>query len=382
MSDYYGSIAQEEVSFSTALALTTAPGDNYFKLMVFVGVSQADESLVGAHAAKELIELTSANFAELTIGALKDWLTAFYAKQSNIKTYIVVFVDKVLAAWDPAGLIAAFGEYAHLAYWKAMMYYPEVGDIPTLTEQDSVAYIALATLQKANANLSAPILVNEYDSDVFTSFATTLSGLIAAEDLDAFSVYHATAMLTAPAFAQLGITLGFLNVTGTPVGNSLDYVATNAISASGVAGINLTPTQQGQLRANKVGFFKTVGNGTGQVALIGGISLQNSVVAAEWIVQYNDYVCEIRTAEIITQMNSFKNRSMYSTILALLEAQLSKFGDTGGLGRLTQVRITAPAFNRLPTAPGDTFLIPNAWSATYVDNVRTVQVQGSLTIQA
>ena len=131
-----------------------------------------------------------------------------------------------------------------------------------------------------------------------------------------------------------------------------------------------------------VGYFKTVGNGTGQVALVGGVSLLGKVVAAQWLVQYNDYYCEIKVAELITKMNAFKNRATYNLILTILSVQLNRFADIVGTGRLTDLLITAPVFSKLPPAAGDTIVIPNAWRATYVDNVREVQVQGTLTIQA
>lgn len=382
MDDYQGSIAQENVSFGTSVALETIPGDNFYKLMVFVGLSQAGESLNEVPIAETLLEFNASSFATETKGLLNSWLTAFFAGATSGTAYVVVFEDlDGLDVWDPAGLTAAMESYKMLAYWKSMLYYPDSGGL-VLTEQDPVAYSLLATLQKADPKLTAPILLNEYDDLVLTTPATTLSGILSAASLDAFSVYHPEALTKAPVFVQLGIALGFLNDSGTPVGNSMDYVATGLINASGVDGKNLSSIEQTALKALNVGYFKTVGNGTGQVALIGGVSLLNRVIAADWLVQYNDYYCEIKVAELITKMNAFKNRATYNLILAILAVQLSRFGDTVGTGRLTDLLITAPVFSKLPPAAGDTIVIPNAWRATYVDNVREVQVQGTLTIQA
>lgn len=382
MDDYQGSIAQENVSFSTSVVLDTTPGDNFYKLMVLVGLSQAGESLETVPVAETLLEFTSSSYLTETKGLLKKWLAAFFAGASSSKVYVLVFVDQALGVWDEAGLESAMVKYADRAYFKGMLYYPTEGAALVLTKQDYVAYEALATIQKADSKLTAPILINEYDVLALTTPDVTISGLLKDAVLDGFSVYHATALDTAPVYAQLGITLGFLNSSGTPVGNSMDYVATNTINASGAAGAALGPTPQGILKAANIGYFKPVGNGTGYVALIGGVSLLGDVVAAEWIVQYNDFYNEIKVAELITRMNSFKNRATYSMILAIMGVQLERFADTVGTGRLTNLKITAPVFAKLPTAPGDTINIPNAWVATYVDNVREVQVQGTLIISA
>lgn len=383
MDDYQGSIAQENVSFGTSVALETVPGDNFYKLMVFVGLSQAGESLVDVPVGATLLQFTAANYATETKGKLKLWLQAFFAGAGNAGVFIVIFDDlDGSLAWDEVGLIEAFTEYKSLAYWKAMCYYPKSGGSRVLTEQDYTAYAALASLQKSDPMLTGPILLNEYDADIFTTPANTLSGQLTVAGLDAFSIYHPEALDKAPVFVQLGVTLGFLNDSGTPVGNSLDYVATLLISASGEAGANLSPTDQTSLRDLNVGYFKTVGNGTGQVALVGGESLLGRVIAADWIVSYNDYYNSIRVAELITRMNVFKNRATYNLILSIMSTQLNRFADTVGIGRLTNLQITAPIFSKLPPAAGDTIVIPNAWRATYVDNVREVQVQGSLIIGA
>lgn len=379
--DYQGSIAQENVSYNTQVVFSTTPGDNYYKLMLFVGISQAGLMLNTAPSVLTLLTLNKSSFAAETKGRLKDWLTSFFAAAGDTEVYVVVFVDKVGNVWDPAGLTAAMAQYKQLAYWKTMLYLAG-GDTPNPAALDYDATAALATLRKADKALTAPILVNEYAVSVLTGAGTSISEQLQDADLDAWSVYHPEGMEKAPVLAQLGVTLGFLNESGTPVGNSVDFVATNVIDASGVDGANLNPTQQTTLKGLKIGYFKTVGNGTGMVALIGGESLLGNFIGADWVTEYCDYVNEIKTAELITTINAFKNRKTYSQILAQLSAQLERFGDTAGTGRLKNILITAPVFSKLPVAAGDTIVIPNAWSATYVDNVRQVQVQGTLVIQA
>jgi hypothetical protein len=46
-------------------------------------------------------------------------------------------------------------------------------------------------------------------------------------------------------------------------------------------------------------------------------------------------------------------------------------------GRLDGFVITAPPFSQLPES-GDQIEVPNAWEATYIDEVREVTVYGTL----
>ena len=141
MDDYQGSIAQENVSFGTSVALETIPGDNFYKLMVFVGLSQVGESLNEVPIAETILEFNSSSFASETKGLLNAWLTAFFAGAGASKVYVVVFKDlTALDAWDPDGLTNAMEQYKMLAYWKAVLYYPASGGNLVLTAQDIVAY--------------------------------------------------------------------------------------------------------------------------------------------------------------------------------------------------------------------------------------------------
>ena len=57
---------------------------------------------------------------------------------------------------------------------------------------------------------------------------------------------------------------------------------------------------------------------------------------------------------------------------------LSLFIDSGSL---TNYSNTAPSFANLPKSDSTgTITVPNAWSANFVDSVRTVRVYGTLTI--
>jgi hypothetical protein len=92
-----------------------------------------------------------------------------------------------------------------------------------------------------------------------------------------------------------------------------------------------------------------------------------------------DVTTAIYVAAYLTSsaQGGFKNNDSYQAVLALLQKQLNIFAD---MGRLLDVKITAPTFAGLPAAAGGVITVPNAWSATYADNLRQVTVYGTLTI--
>ena len=88
---------------------------------------------------------------------------------------------------------------------------------------------------------------------------------------------------------------------------------------------------------------------------------------------------KVAVALMITVPNFLKNASNYGNIIGKMIAYLQLFGP-GGSGRLKNIQSTAPSFGALPAAKGDQIIIPDAWSATYVDQVREVQITGTLYI--
>jgi hypothetical protein len=172
-----------------------------------------------------------------------------------------------------------------------------------------------------------------------------------------------------------------LNGSGTAVGNSFDMVETKIIDASGALGTALDVSTQTVLKEAKIAYFKPVGDTTGGVALRGAETITGNVVPAIWIVDYCNYVNKVKTARYITKMNTLRTNSVYQGILLLLSSTVNLFTAKSGSGRLTAFSVTAPSFDKLPSS-GDTITVPNGWSATYVDNIRNVQVYGTLTIPA
>ena len=100
---------------------------------------------------------------------------------------------------------------------------------------------------------------------------------------------------------------------------------------------------------------------------------------ATWIVAYITYMTKVGIAVLITDVDYIKNASNYTTLVGVMVNNLNKFGPDGS-GRLSYLAMTPPAFENLPSAAGNEIVIPNAWSATYTDHVRSVKITGSLTI--
>lgn len=201
---------------------------------------------------------------------------------------------------------------------------------------------------------------------------------------DAFWVYHlpvavagttTTYIVHNGAFVALGLALNVVNNSGVYAGNSMDMVATDTITASGVDGQNLTVTAESTLKAANIGYFKTVGDTSGQVALYGGSSHKGKVISAYWIVSYCNYYNKCMVANYITRRNVYKSAATYDVLLAIMSTTVSKFVNSG---RLKGFSVTAPAYADLPVSAGDEIVVPNAWSATYQDDLRKVQVYGTL----
>lgn len=365
--DYQGSIAQENVVFSTEITLSTSPGDNMYKLAVYIPLAEAATLLASTAGivAGSVLSTNGNSFSTLVIGDLLDILTAFYTEQKNQTAYIIVFDNDA----TPAGptLSDVYTDMKSFAYWV------------TMSSTTVADWVALANLQKTNSDLTAPVLI---DTDTYSMADTTsVFYAFASAKLDSWMAYDPD-VSKHPIVYQLGRSLSFTNLSGTPVGNSMDFVVCTGISTPGVDGANLDPTEKSALEALNINYFNTIGNGTGSVALIGGKSLNSKVMAAEWIVAYCNFVNRIKVAEIITAMNAFRNAATYFKILQTLKTTVGLFTDTTGMGRLTAFKIIAPAFNKLPAVGGDNITVPNAWEATYVDNIRKVDVQGNLIIAA
>ena len=198
-------------------------------------------------------------------------------------------------------------------------------------------------------------------------------------DANTLTVGTGAAQISGP-LIQLGLSLGYLNATGTSVGNSLDMLQTGLIGPSGAGNTSLSATSMANLATINVGYFLYVGNTTGYVCLRGGKSVINNLPAASWCTSYIDYMSAVSAATYLAQQNRFKNNTTYQAILNILLNYLNLFSS---IGRLTGCTITAPSWTVAQTlSNGQSIVVPNAWQATFNDNVRNVTINGTLYISA
>ena len=373
MSQFKNSIAQSNVNYPIETVITPIAGENYSRALIFMNVTNAATYLPGVQsaAAGDLVELDSSNYGSLTGGRLKNWLVPFFTKATTAKVGIAIFDTDQEGDPDPipatAPLDAVYEAKKMYGYFKfAIGESAEYNDLQ----------VALSNLCSADP-LYSTLWVGTSDEGVLSENSALITSLNNAES-KARVIYNANPDING-ALAQLGATLSSVNTTGTPVGNSIDMVQFNTIGASGAAGEdgeyqNLTATQKATLDAQHIGYQTWVGDGTENVVTEGSLCLNGDSVGANWVKAYIEYMCKVTTANYMTRMNTFRNNQTYQGILLILTDQVRPFLE---FGRLSGFRLTAPTFDNLPKS-GDQITVPNAWEATYIDNVREVTVYGTL----
>lgn len=371
MAAFDGSIAQVNVQFPIETVIEPLSGENYTKALIFIPLAKAEEYLptTESPAAGQKIELDSSNYGKLTGGLLKTWLVPFFTSAQAAKIAVAIYDVDAEEVTAKAPLNKVYEAYKYYAYFK-------FGLAPS--DDYNALQTQLAQLCKADP-LYSQLWVGTSDPQVLTKGSSLVSALkgVAA---DARIVYNPDGTINA-ALAQLGATLAQSNATGTPVGNDIDMLAFNTIGASGADDAdgnptNLDATQKATLDEQKIGYNTYVGDSTENMVTEGSQTLQGNVVGAQWVKSYIEYMCKIRTANLITKRNKFRNNDQYQAILLILSDIVKDFLS---FGRLADFKITAPVFSALPKS-ADTIVVPNSWKATYIDKTRIVTVYGSLYI--
>lgn len=431
--DFLGSFAQENVSFQTRVVRTTRVGDIYWKVMVFVennrfvDASTPDWVLIPGSSTIKALTVTAADYASFTTGVLRSWLYDLFCNGFNGDCILVACAPKstssivyvfssdgetfyedeamTIVATIPEGITptlvegtkyqytsdtpssAEFIEAMDTAYdtLKAYAYHKTVCAAPTLAlDTDAFAVdpdiaVELATLCATDADLlsSAPYLPFTTTNPA-TPTSDPLYAALKAANKDAFMSAHQDTTRNAALFA-LGVALGSLNGSGTSVGNSIDMCKTGYITSSGPDGMNLSKAIRDNLKTLNIQTWKPIGDNSGNVAATGAKTLNGTVVQAQWIICYVTYMTKVAVAQMITVPNFLKNANNYTKICGVLLGYLKLFGPTGSR-RLKDIAMNTPSFENLPEAKDDVIIVPDAWSATYVDQIREVQITGTLYI--
>jgi len=397
--DYLGSLAQSFITFATSYQISANPGQNFENVLLYVGSGEAiaTSGTLGAYfpalsgvapAVSSLYTLNGQNYSTQVGGALLAWCTEFFSGNNNLSNlYVAVYDDSSTlggTVFPAAAVTALTTQYTNtkmLAYFK-MITCGTAGNFSNVTAQ-----LALAALCQADVGILSQCWIPSNDANLLTMGGATVAAQAKNNGYDAVVIYDAntltvgtgTAQVSGP-LIQLGLSLGYLNATGVSVGNNLDMLQTGLIGPSGAGNTSLTATQMANLATINVGYFLYVGNTTGYVCLRGGKSVINNLPAASWCTSYIDYMSAVSAATYLAQQNRFKNNTTYQAILSILAQYLNLFSS---IGRLTGATITAPAWAVAQTlSNGQSIVVPNAWQATFNDNVRNVTVNGTLYISA
>ena len=376
--DFRGSFADENVRFTTQVIKLSHYGDSYWKTMVFVEndrfVTVNDEwvSVPGSNEAVKAIAVSADTYVNHTTELLQSWLYDLFINANINDCILVAFGPKDSAT--EADLEAAYELMKMYAYHKTVC---AGGD--NVNDTEALKYeLKLAKLCKAdNEFISSipyfPMITATPDTDPLYQ-AISKEGTA-----DAFMVYHADTTRNG-ALYLLGLALADMNNgSGTPVGNSLNMQKSGNITSSGPDGSVPTPGQKTILDNAKVGYFKPVGDNSGNVACENGYSIKGDMVSATWVKGYITYMVKVGIAILITQRNFKKNESIYGKFIQILSNYISKFGSAGVL---EDTAITAPMYQNLPPASKSLITIPNAWVATYSDGVHEVRITGTMYIGA
>jgi hypothetical protein len=394
--DYSGSIAQNFISFATTYQVNANPGQNFNNVVLFVGSGEAvaNTSTLGnyfvasgaAPAVGSLYTVNGQNYTQTVGGPLLVWLTEFFSGNNNLSNvYIAIYDDSatvggtVFPSSSVTALTTQYQAYKMYGFFKYIT--NGTAGIPNNT----AAQLALASLCEADNTLLSQHWVDSNDANLLVAASGTIAYKLKSSGYDSVVNYSANTVTcgtgvcaVSPSLIQLGLSLGYINSTGTAVGNSLDMLATPITGPSGSGNTSITSTQMATLASINVGYFLYIGNTTGQVALRNGKTCLGNIPAAQWVTSYIDYMSAVSAASYLAQYNRFKNNTTYQAILSILMGYLSAFVSTG---RLTGASITAPSWSTVSSlSNGQTITIPNAWSATFNDNVRNVTVNGTLFI--
>lgn len=383
--DFLGSIAQEDVQFITEVLRVTNPGDNYWRTMFFIEearfVRDPDAFVLIPGTGFKVATVTRDDYSQVARGLLQSWLYDLFCSNNVNFAYLVIAGEDV--AGDTAdfieGMTNAYHALKDYAYWKIAC----AGSDTALNPAIAVALSLLAAEDRDLLSGAIPLpytTATPEDPTTDPLYDAFVNGTVDVTKHHAFWTAYQDPTRNASLF-RIGQALGRLNNSGTSVGNNFDYWATGLIACSGVDGTNLGRSVRVLLQSLYIAYFKPVGDATGNVAAIGVQDMNRDFIQARWIVNYIQFMCKVRVANYITRPNVLRNAQTYEVILGILSRELGRFGIMGS-GRLENIIITAPAFNKLPVSKGDEIIIPNAWAADFTDQVRTVRVFGTLTISS
>lgn len=391
MEDFRNSVAHLDIDVQTAISISSVVGENFYKFMYITnetGVTALDDAttplLITADSYSDVVDSLAIGDAD-KVTLIKKNLASIFENAPSIQGYIISQ--------------SKYSDFKYYAYWCYLETEYELDNSALVFTSKTAALFASIDANKdaafsgfiADLAVDSSASITSAPSSIVDDFMSTLGALTFRLGIFARG---ATADYTwadqdlsvgySPAMYQLGRTLGFTNSSGTPIGNSIDTVACPfqdvlpSRSTSTSVLVNASVLFINWCQNNKVAYFKTLGNGTGQVSCYGGWTLKSTSLVADWIVAYVNFMVKVACAEILAGMNVYKSGQVYTQCLTVMSSKMEPFIS---LGRVYNYKVTAPSWAEAKGLSNrETITIPHAWEAWYADDVRKVRIQGSLNI--
>lgn len=440
--NYVGSVAERYMKFRSSLSTEENISENLFDAVsIYLPKSLAGNNLAeGTYTPSEVtaekyavIPVTVDNYREVlkTTGALLSQWTPVFNDGANVSAtlYVIIFDDADFAptlgaqAIEWAPLSKAFNELYFISFFKTMFSEHYDGtkvesDPAQETDYDDSNYfdmaLCLSNLCKNESTLSfdlceiAVTVPEGADTNVALimsktraeeeAFATTLLGSTTATRAQYFwgfmnlvGMEHTQIIVHNGAF-MLPIILGSWftrpNVTGLYVGNKLAKIRlTNSkVKPTGLPSplnsnvrLNLPKAISDILDEKIAGYFISIAdNSLNNAELIRDRSGTNFPVTAYMISKYIDYKSSQDMAKFATSLDTLTNpvlanQETYAQLQGILASNIQLFA---GLKRLADVVIEFPPFSE--AKKGNSFEGIAVWSATYIDDLESVTVTGSI----
>lgn len=363
---------------------------------------------------------------------LSQWLPVFNdGTNSAVTLYIIVFDDTSFSPMVTAGAITwapltkAFNELYFISFFKTMFsehydgakvthepaqegdyddsnYFDMALALSYLCENESTLSFCLietkVVVPEAGASDTNACKVMSHTRGEETAHCTTFISSTVSDRAEYFWGYlnligftHSELHIHNGSY-MIPIILGKwfedTNSTGEFVGNKLAKIrlSGNKVKPTGLpsplnsdVNTNLAEAIYKILDAKFVGYFIAISDGSDNNAeFIRERSGSNFPITAYMISKWIDYNTSQDVANFVTANETLTkpvlvNQKTYSDIQSMLVANIQKFA---GLGRLDNVVLDFPPFSE--AKKGQSFEGTGVWKATYIDDLESVEISGSI----
>ena len=434
--NFVGSVAERFMKFRSSLSSTEEIDLNIFNnVSIYIPKSLASANL--AEDAYDETAVTADKYAVFTVTVdnyttvmktgsdlLAQWASVFNdGANADVTLYLIVFDDTDFAPtvatngieWTP--LSKAFNELYFISCFKTMFDTDYTGGTSTALTNFTDLALCLSYLCANESTLSVclveikvtvPESASADDENVCkvlshtrgeeVAYCTTLTGstaLTRAEYLWGYINFlggsHTWFILHNGTYMYpivLGKWFESTNASGEFVGNKLAKIrlSSSDVKPTGLpsplnsdVNLNLISTWYENLDDKYVGYFISISDSTeNNTELLRERTVENFPVTAYLIAKCIDYKASQALAEYATDVSTLTtpvlaNAKTYSYIQSLVQSSINTFGT---IGRITNVSLNFPPYSEAKV--GNSFKGTAVWSATYVDDLESVSISGSI----